>query len=1354
VSKTQLQGLRAAVIIACAWLGLSVNALGAVAGSTAGNLSVTPAGTASYNIPIAIPPGSAGMAPSLAIQYSNGAGNGLLGVGWSLTGLSSISRCARTIAQDTVHGGIDLTANDRFCLDGQRLMLKPGAITTYGAANTVYGTELETLAKVTAIGTTGSGPSSFTVLQPDGSTRLYGATADSQMTLALNSVTSVVNWALNKVTDARGNYYIITYTKDVPNNQYYVKQVDYTGNAIAPALSPYNSVKFNYDFTRSDVESGYNLGTKSLGTARMINIQTYAGTTLVRTYSFGYDVSTPTVRSRLTSISECDGAGLCHTPTTFSYNNDVPNLGGASYSTGIVFSTTGISHPYETWADVNGDGRPDFCYLLGVGTPPTMASTSQYYPSYDLHCLLSTATGFGSDVLVVSGLLGKSLIQFIDINADGKTDACVNNTCYLSTGTTFNTAIALPARNTVSRLQWFVDLEGRGLNDLCYVDVGAAYKPGFTPGYGGISDTNIYCARNSGNGFGAPASIGTIPEILTSGECQWGDPAMPTPLYCPLNLATWADISGDGIPSLCVRDTDVIWSGSKLVPAVTKAGRYHCRKYLAGTLGPDIATPAAADLGWEDSQIFVDVNGDGKADFCRIMNDKTPACTLSTGTGWGETITSTVTFTVANSSASNHASVNWADVNGDGKVDVCGRYYDTVTLLQTYACLPIQSTASGAQFSPVRQLISTTLIGDALIDWNGDGLSNFCGSSQCTSSTQNYPDLLNSITNGLGAISSLSYSTLADTNIYTKGAGATYPQLDVQDSSHVVSALTSSDGIGGANTTGYHYYYGRSDLQGRGFLGYQVMDSAPPNGLYNQTWFLQPFPYTGSVGTALTYRRDNWAVLSRTDNYYTTKSLGAGRNYVHATSSTAKAYDYNGAFLSWVESSSTPSFDTANPNDAMLLTQAETASTKDSTGTLDGYSTTTTTTFQNTPATWLLGLPTSITITKAMSGAVSLTRNTVMSYFTNGLLKQSIVEPNNGGIAGETTLKLQTDYTYDPKFGNLATATVSGANIVTRKTTDLTYDAKGQFVSASKNALGHNETRTYDERFGSIKSLTGPNLLPTNWTYDGFGRMATETRADGTRTTVTYTDCPGCWSTLPYLRYTSAKTDTVAATGASISPTTVTINDIFGRAFESYYLSFDGVNNVFQDWRYDNLGRLSTQYAPYKAGDTLRPVTTAYDNLNRPTSTTYPDGSITTYAYNGLTSSKTNSKNQITSETRNSQGQVASVVNAQGTADQSSLSYAYDVWGNLAQTTDSLSNSVKMTYDLRGRKKTLADPDMGNWSYTYDNLGLLKTQTDAKTQTSSFTYDVLDRMTVQSTPSLISNWYYESNKALIVCAKG
>src|SRR5688572_12913386 len=87
-----------------------------IVGSTAGELGVSAEGSASYAIEIGVPPGTTGVQPKLSLRYDSQAGNGVLGVGFSLGGLSGISRCGKTLPVDGTITAIDYSSNDRFCL--------------------------------------------------------------------------------------------------------------------------------------------------------------------------------------------------------------------------------------------------------------------------------------------------------------------------------------------------------------------------------------------------------------------------------------------------------------------------------------------------------------------------------------------------------------------------------------------------------------------------------------------------------------------------------------------------------------------------------------------------------------------------------------------------------------------------------------------------------------------------------------------------------------------------------------------------------------------------------------------------------------------------------------------------------------------------------------------------------------------------------------------------------------------------------------------------------------------------------------------------------------------------------------
>ncbi|MBQ8958439.1 MAG: hypothetical protein IJ057_08080, partial [Bacteroidales bacterium] len=96
-----------------------------VVGAIGGTVDVSALGGAVYSIPIQVPEGMGGIQPDISVVYNSQSGNGLLGWGWNLCGLSAITRIGQTLYHDGCTDGVNFV-DYRFALDGQRLMLVNG----------------------------------------------------------------------------------------------------------------------------------------------------------------------------------------------------------------------------------------------------------------------------------------------------------------------------------------------------------------------------------------------------------------------------------------------------------------------------------------------------------------------------------------------------------------------------------------------------------------------------------------------------------------------------------------------------------------------------------------------------------------------------------------------------------------------------------------------------------------------------------------------------------------------------------------------------------------------------------------------------------------------------------------------------------------------------------------------------------------------------------------------------------------------------------------------------------------------------------------------------------------------------
>jgi len=908
--------------------------------SLPGDFTVTSTGGANYGIKIAVPPGTAGMVPALSLEYSSETGgnsNGwlgasLLGVGWSLAGLPAMGRCPQTVAQDGVNGSINYNANDRFCLEGQRLIAINGA---YGADGTEYRTEVESFSRIFSHGTAGTGPAWFEVHTKAGQVLQFGNTADSQ--ILAQGKTTARSWGVNKVSDTKGNYYTITYVNDTTNGQAYPSQINYTANDGA-GLAAYNSVRFVYA-TRPDITPIFHAGSLMQTTVRLTDVQTYAGSTLVADYRLAYQQGSATARSQVASVTLCDVNGNCLMPTTFTWQN------GTTTPTVItnVGSQNGALVGYRPYlSDFTGDGLTDILWDQG-GDPAVPYSTGT-------RVLWNLAGTFN----VNSNFAGQNgnFVDYVPIVADFNRDARADIWWYpvtppqnngfgsnlgptetlLSTGDGTYASITGTQPPANSQLLALDDINGDHRPDLYWV--GNSYS----------GSTNMVAWLTNQDGSFNP--ITTSVQGIVGGQslCNSNEPSYLT--------ARAADFNGDGF-------SDLLWVLDGSCPPLLWLGNGD------GTFNAAGQSQSAAFAAVAGYQPYLgDFNGDGKMDILWDQYDPYGRSTgqrilwLSAGDG---------TFYVypnpggLNGTLAGYIAVV-ADFNGDGIADVLWSQSDG-NGLSTGARVLWQSNGNG-NFSVFPNFGGQdgTLVGYVpyVGDFNGDGKADVLWDSRVPNDSRSTgtrviwmsdgvpPDLLTGVTNGLGATIAFTYSSITNSAVYTKGTTATDPSVDVQAPMEVVTQVSKSNGINGFYSMTYAYAAARLDNNGRGFLGFrQVTATDPQTGIVQTTSYLRAYPYIMQVATDT--KTLGSVTLSTTTNTYGSIALGGTRYQVLLTQTQTSGADLDGSPLPTTTSAFT--YDAYN-NATQIAVSISDGSTK-----------TTNNTFNNDTTNWFLGRLTASSVT-------------------------------------------------------------------------------------------------------------------------------------------------------------------------------------------------------------------------------------------------------------------------------------------------------------------------------------------------------------------------------------------------------
>ncbi len=1336
-----------------------------VVGLTEGQFRVDESGAATYNLPIATPAGRAGVTPQVSLSYSsNNMAEGPVGVGWSISGMSSISRCPPTPLHDGKIQAVQFSNQDKLCLDGRRLILKSG---TYLYPNSTYRFEVDDFSEIIARGgSSTNGPQYFEVHNKAGEVHYYGNSA--AISTMFNDHTDAFvepggfsanvkakSWMLKLVKDIKSNFILYNYDKDPAKGSLYLESIEYSGN-ISLNKPPFAKIEFKYRPYEKGFK-GYYSGAHFYHDQLLETVQTSIDNDIYRTYLLNYEESAfIEERTLLTSVQECpdDGSILdnCRNATNFEWQR--PNLsssgqtwqcetepGMENFCHWVPTSTNYVAFPssstistsapnrYQTQVmDINGDGFQDLVYVSG----------SYWYAKFGPYF-------YDTEQLTNIGVSKKDYAMSIDYNGDGVRDLLVANsktsnwyaisyvpstgtfpwcppseTCTDYTYTTDKTVknLGVVATGLEGEAQ-VMDVNGDGNEDIVFRS-GSTIKAHLNDGDG------TFTANKTLYTFSGTTSFG---ETGTKFISQTAD----------MKSSSQIDINGDGRSDLIMkvsRTTGGCYLRGTLMPFINN--QYECQYdiggtwnlstttlntvYLAtGTLNDPTLTELTYFSGYVDNLRVADFNGDGLSDLAYVANNKW-YYRLSNG----QTLLSPREMGLATNSTLKDYN-QFVDLNGDGRADVL--HATSTSKWFIYFSRP---TTSG-EWIHFEDRGSMNFDNNAVVrfgDTNGDGKLDLLTSTGSTwKRYYNRSDIkefvISKITNGLGVETTIDYRPMTDTSVYVMQASDENINSDTFSpisGASLVKQVNTQSSI--TSTVGVRYEYGGLLIhkKGRGSLGFAMLRTIDlQTDVVSETQYYQK--YSGNdfakIGMPVySEQSKNGTLLSKAINTLAVRSTAYGGLFPYISNSEewGLVYNSNGSSSHLSTTQTTNTYDSwGNPLTINVTVTDET----------DGkFMETRTTNTWGTSTEQRYGRLKQTTVVKNRTGDTDNTsRVTTFSYRSDKLLGGSVVSPTSSAT------RLVTSYGYD-SYGNRTQTSVTGYSTAIgtnqTRTSKVVYDTRGRYVKYEENALGERNNYLYngqspDSVTGVITNmtLTGPNNLPTRTYYDDFGQISQVDYPDSKFGYTTRSWCSNCEG---FSLYKVRET-------VSGSPAKESFFDKWGRLVASRVQGFDGAWWTTK-YTYTTDG---LQYRVYEPNSTLY-TETIYDDLNRPEEVRKPDGSTVSTYYNGRETRTTDELGISSYVYTNGFGETDSTRDA----FYNLVYFTYDAFGNLTQSRTRAHNKdsiITNVYDSWGRKLSTTDPIKGTWEYTYNAFNELYTQKTARNHTTTFTYDVLGRKVRSHEPS-------------------
>lgn len=1222
---------------------------------------VSPSGARTYTIPIPTP-AAAKYARQVYLYYDSQAGNGIVGYGWELGGLSQITLADKNIYYHGVDMAAQASDTDRvFYIDGVPLI--PNSDGILANIYPLISAKGYILAKANY---NGSNICTFDVAYPDGSKATYGYSTTDKL---------VNSYQITSAEDRNGNR--VEYQWTTINNAPRLTRVEYFNNGIQ---SPVGVIKFSYK-SRTDYITKYRVGINYSQRYLLEGIEVLNDGNSLIAYVLNHENEAET--NLLTSI-ECKSADKELNPLKFHYgvlsggNNADFHKEDQIFLSSFFNNTGDQEFIYRRGKFLNGKYSDGLVILPNFSTYGAIAVKNAdifgwtkytlYGSTYsaDQTILIAPSLSYISEVYKIKAEEGLQYIDVADIDNDGIDEIIKVN----------NIDINAARTHSISRITIYE----------CN-DTGVSVQKSF--------NVEIYGVFNSGNTFYSPwERCFLLGDFIGDGTVQlWTSMFNRDPTGYPfdsfmnlIDLNAGTKLAETYLFSLSDEDyangylfcTDMDADSKTELCHATSSGlnmyEYRGNMFM---LKKTYSTIKSSFLS--NGYKLTDLNADGYTDIA--IEPPTGSPIMRTYSYNGNTFIESTSHIAQKNEGDEYM---YFDANNDGlpdliqktgtkiyfylnkngKIDNSTRKTSYITLGQNADLVP----CSAMDFGDMSHFITVEGAYINLYTFSQNLAEDRCLTrfidSYGKTTVNHYKDISQSYGSTYLIDQDRTYNS-------SEGFSRTvFPLQVLYDTQTYLSPECLDSGL--LSSLYYTYYDAVNNSQGLGFCGFGGVRTIDFMGETDK----EPVTYT-------TYDPEMAGAVKRIDKSFSSSQDEPYETTIYALSTYLKRFGeqdpkpiiiINDNKISGINTRSQIQYNIYGyPIRIRNIINAN----KISKDILNTYNN------SISESIYILGSTKATTITyhkkddtskqDTLGGKIPSTWRERTSYTYDSrmrpLSKKISVRPTTGSyLAKEETL-----WEYD-KYGNIISEKHIPYNSGSAIGTSYTYDSSGKYVIEQTDKFGCTTTFADYNKFGKPETVTDHMDRITYYEYDVWGNAVSQTNPDGSTETVEYK-----WSTGPGIFFRK--------TSNSLKPSEYIEYDASGKEIKTGTMRHDG-KWVYTDKEYGNNGKLHRVSCPY-IDNAILWNTYEYDEYSRQLAYTGASSETIRWEYDGLSTTETKNDWPIT-KTIDYNGNLTKITEPTG-----EIVYSLRPDGQPQQISVTGGSNIIFSYDAYGNRYTISDPSAG-----------------------------------------------------------